>query len=974
MKSKSGAERRTRMVSGRTREPAWLKAIFDRASVGMAVLDAQGCYLHANPCWLKMTGYSLDEITRATLSDQTHPDDITGSQEKLQGLVSGKIDNYRLERRFLRKDGSIFWGELSAAAQRDTQGNLVAIILILADISERREAEANLWLERDLFTGGPVVVWKQVGRGEEARQYVSSNISQFGYKVEDFTNVKTYFNIVHEEDRQRVRDEIDTHLESGANSYEQEYRIKCADGEIRWVHDFTLVSRNPQGKVTQFGWYIFDVTERKKAEEAQREISLAAEEARATAEAAIRTQSIFLASMSHEIRTPLHGVIGMTSLLLDTELGQEQQDFVNIIRSNSETLLTIINNLLDFSKIEAGKLELEATTFDLRTCIEEILDLMAGKAAEKKIELAYFMAQSVPEVVVGDVTRLRQILVNLLHNAIKFTDEGEVVLEVSLENEQSQQKPPYAGISEAMCTTLHFVVRDTGFGIPEEKMDRLFKPFSQVDISITRKYGGTGLGLAISRQLCELMGGKIWAESEGIPGKGSSFHFTIVVEEGMVEYSSMQYHKQPQLDGKHLLVVADSAINRRILTHFTGLWGAYPKATASARDALNWIHHGEVFDLAILDMQMPEIDGIQFAEVIHKRKEELPLVMLTSLGMRDRQVPVDLFAGRLNKPIKVAQLFEVLTSVLSIQPTMAAKHIPARPRLDAQMAEKRPLKILLAEDNPINQQVVKLMLSKLGYKPEVVSNGLETLNAVKQHDYDLVLMDVQMPEMNGEEATRRIRAEVPQKRQPYIVALTADALEGRREFYLEIGMDDYLSKPMGIDNLVKAIEHYWAVRELAASSARTPAVIAVETLNKNVIQREIVNEWIQAIGSQSSYLSVIDVFLDDSPHMVHDIERFYAARDWKSLNAVTHALRSSSGSMGANQLSNLLGILEDLSGVARDGGAIDENLLPGLYNQIQQLHSRACEELRSLQAELITIAPADSQPGRLKGTSDETIS
>ena len=248
--------------------------------------------------------------------------------------------------------------------------------------------------------------------------------------------------------------------------------------------------------------------------------------------------------------------------------------------------------------------------------------------------------------------------------------------------------------------------------------------------------------------------------------------------------------------------------------------------------------------------------------------------MLASLGMRDRQVPLDLFAGRLNKPIKVAQLYEVLTSVFSAQPTLASKHIPARPRLDAQMAEKCPIKILLAEDNPINQQVVKLMLSKLGYKPEVVSNGFEALNAVKQHDYDLLFMDVQMPEMDGEEATRHIRAEVPQKRQPYIVALTADALEGRREFYLEIGMDDYLSKPMGIDNLVKAIEHYWAVRELAASSARTPAVIAVETLSKGVVQREIINEWIQAIGSRSPFLSAMDVFLENSPRAVQDIEQF----------------------------------------------------------------------------------------------------
>jgi PAS domain S-box-containing protein len=785
-----------------------------------------------------MTGYVLDNIVGTSVFDQTHPDDIPGSQQRLQDLVSGKIDNYRLERRFIRKDSSFFWGEVSASAQRNHQGTLTAIILILVDISERRQAEATLWLERDLFAGGPVVVWKQVGHGEGARQYVSSNISQFGYTVDNFSDVKSYFNFVHEEDCQRVSDEIDANLAAGANSYEQEYRIKCADGEIRWVHDFTLVSRDPQGNVTQFGWYIFDVTERKKAEEAQREISLAAEEARATAEAAVRAQSVFLASMSHEIRTPLHGVVGMTSLLLETELEQEQRDFVNIIRSSGETLLTIINNLLDLSKIEAGKLELEATPFDLRACIEEILDLNAGKASEKKIELAYFMQPSVPEVIVGDVTRLRQILVNLLHNAIKFTDQGEVVLEVGLEKEQAPQQPSYGDMSEARLITLHFVVRDTGIGIPDDKKDRLFKPFSQLDASTTRKYGGSGLGLAISRQLCELMGGKMWVESQGIPGKGSAFHFSIVVEEGMMEYSSMQYHKQPQLEGKRLLIVEDNTFTRQILTYFTALWGALPKAAATAREALDWIHQGDVFDLAILDMQMPEIDGFHFAEVVHRHKAELPLVMLTSLGMRDRQVPPDLFAGRLIKPIKVAQLFEVLTNLLSVQPTQTVKRAVSRPRLDTQMAEKHPIRILMAEDNPINQQVVRLMLSKLGYKIEVVSNGLQALEAVKQNNFDLVLMDVQMPEMDGEEATRRIRSEVLQKHQPYIIALTADALEGRREFYLEIGMDDYLSKPMSIDSLVKAIEHYSAVKELAASSARTPAVIAVEVLNKSVNQAD----------------------------------------------------------------------------------------------------------------------------------------
>jgi PAS domain S-box-containing protein len=794
------------------------------------MIDEHGRYVEANPAFLAIHGLRSDQVLGKTLPE------IFDSALSTQ-YMAADLQMMKDKRPVTREDtftdsatGLLSITELAKTPLLSEQGHCIGLAGIARDVTARKQAEeavkqkqAQLWA---LISSIQDHIWVIDSNG----CYMMGNpafLHAHKLQSEDLLG-KTPIDIFGADRGGLYHHNNISVMASGDTAVREDVAPHPQTGDPFYLELIKTPLKNEEGQCIGLVGIARDITSRKLAE-----VSLM--QAKDSAESAERAKAEFLANMSHEIRTPMNAVIGMSDLLLETPLSEEQREFADTIRTSSDQLLALINDILDFSKIESGHLTLEHVPVSLSDCIETALDLTAKPATSKGLDLLYWIDDEVPRTVLGDTTRLRQIFVNLISNAVKFTQQGEVVVTLTRR------------LSEGGEALLHASVRDTGIGIPADRLSRLFQVFSQVDASTTRHYGGTGLGLAICKRLVTLMGGRIWVESEA--GQGSNFQFEIPcysVQTGPIAWNSAGH--QP-LAGKRVLIVDDNATNRRILDLQTTRWGMHPVSVATGASALELLGSGEHFDVALLDVQMPGMDGYELAARIRSSHSatRLPILVLTSQGtdsIRSKELGV---AQTLSKPIKATQLMTALSRVFeralhanaSPASALAAPNssdsspaplagspssaTPAKRRL----ADDWPLRILLAEDNKVNQRVATLILNGLGYPVTVADNGLTTVAALMQaaqpgavdQAFDVVLMDVQMPEMDGLQATQRIRSDLPSALQPQIIAMTANAMEGDRDICIAAGMDDYLSKP------IKPVALADALRQAAERLAeRTSAI------------------------------------------------------------------------------------------------------------------------------------------------------
>ncbi len=780
-----------------------LRLALDSTLIGISEWSLPSNELHHSPGLWTLLGYKPGAVpsTPQAWTALIHPEDLPPYRTAVEQQLSGTVSFLDHEYRVLTATQQWRWLHTrSRTVARSASGTPARIVGTLQDITARKEAEEALRLSQAATRKLSLVAARTdniviIARPDGTVEWVNESFERvLEYKLPDVAGRSPADFMVGPDTNPRTLRRIRNAVARG-EGLSTDITAYSKSGRKFHLHLEVQPARSDSGALENFIAVMVDITTRVETEHNLRR-------AKSEADAASKAKSDFLASMSHEIRTPMNGVIGMTSLLLDTKLDHEQRDYVSTIRNSGDALLTIINDILDFSKIESGKMELERLPFELSVAIEDVLDLLTVPASAKKLELAYHIEDDVPTWIQGDVTRLRQILVNLVNNAVKFTPAGGVSIAV--------RRLPPAAVSETSpaSLTLEFTVTDTGIGIPPDRLNRLFKPFSQVDSSTTRKFGGTGLGLAICHRLTTLMGGDIRVTS--VPGEGSSFIFTVLTEAMPVPPGWGLPEAPARLNYGPVLCLDENPVALRRLQSFLHSWGARPLAVTNAAQ----IEEALAADIPpvalILDHKLISQESMSTirAQLI---ASDLPILLLTQPGLNGSQL--EAFAGRratatATKPLRTPSLVRGLQSLFGATP----ESIPpfASAAAERLLAHEIPLDILLAEDNPVNQKVALRYLERLGYRADFVSNGLEALNTLEARSYHLVLMDLQMPEMDGLEASRQIRARLPASRQPKIIALTANALQGDRELCLDAGMDDYITKPVKLPEIADAIRRLFA--------------------------------------------------------------------------------------------------------------------------------------------------------------------